>query len=138
MHKPCAARHARSTPKLGASPAAIVGRTSSALATTIDRRRPIRSERGPQSHTPAATAATTAEIVRPVPAGPTWKVRPMSGRIAWVEYIVANIPALPSRKPAIAPTLASPPTGSSLTAATLPVGRDAARAIPLPVLASHP
>ena len=74
----------------------------------IDRRRPIRSESGPQSQTPAATAATTAEIVSPVPAGPTWKVRPMSGRIAWVEYIVANIPALPSRKPAIAPTRAAP------------------------------
>ena len=80
----------------------------------IDRRRPIRSESGPQSQTPAATAATTAEIVSPVPAGPTSNVRPMSGRIACVEYIVANIPALPSRKPGHRPDRARRPVASPL------------------------
>ena len=76
-------------------------RRGGALARTIERRRPIRSESGPQSQTPTAMAITTAEIVSPAPAGPTWKSRPSSGRIACVEYIVANMPALPRRKPAM-------------------------------------
>ena len=138
MQSPCAARHASSAPKLGASPAAIVGTTSRALATTIDRRRPIRSESGPQSQTPAATAITTAEIVSPVPAGPTSNVRPMSGRIACVEYIVANIPALPSRKPAIAADTRLPLTRDVAHRATLPVRTGAPGQYRCPFSPYHP
>jgi hypothetical protein len=85
MQSPWRARHARSTSNVGASPAATVGGTSAALASSSDCRRPIRSDRGPQTHTPTAIATTTAETVSPARAGPTWKLRPSSGRIACVE-----------------------------------------------------
>ena len=65
MHSPWIARTASRAPKLGASAAASVGATRSALAKTSDRRRPIRSESGPQSHAPAASATMSAEIVSP-------------------------------------------------------------------------
>ena len=60
----------------------------------------MRSETGPQTNPPTATASTTNEIVRPARDGLTSKSRESSGRIACVEYIVANIPAAPSMKPA--------------------------------------
>src|SRR6476646_4529836 len=101
MQRPWSARNASRRPKLGASAAPTVGATSSALASTIERLRPYRSDTGPQIHAPIASASTTIEIVRPASEGETWKVRPSCGRIACVEYVTANMPAAPSRKPAM-------------------------------------
>src|SRR5438093_10327618 len=101
MQRPCSARNANNSPKLGARAAPIVGATSSELASTIERLRPQRSERGPQIHAPHASASTTTEIVSPASAGLTWKARPSCGRIACVEYVTANMPAAPSMKPAM-------------------------------------
>jgi hypothetical protein len=44
----------------------------------------------------------TIETVSPASAALTPKSRESSGRIACVEYMTANIPAAPSRKPASA------------------------------------
>src|SRR5437899_12287651 len=43
----------------------------------------------------------TIEIVSPASEGLTWNARPSCGRIACVEYVTANMPAAPSRKPAM-------------------------------------
>src|SRR5258708_1352940 len=43
----------------------------------------------------------TIEIVSPASEGLTWNARPNCGRIACVEYVTANMPAAPSRKPAM-------------------------------------
>src|SRR6266852_6047517 len=43
----------------------------------------------------------TIEIVSPASEGLTWNARPSCGRIACVEYGPANMPAAPSRKPAM-------------------------------------
>jgi hypothetical protein len=59
----------------------------------------MRSERGPHSQAPSAIAKISTETVSPALAGPTPKLEPSSGRIACVEYIVANIPVAPSRNP---------------------------------------
>ncbi len=99
MQRPWSARNTSSTAKVGASAAPMVGATSSELASTIERLRPMRSESGPQIHAPHASANTTTEIVRPASAGLTLKARPSCGRIACVEYVTANMPAAPSRKP---------------------------------------
>src|SRR5438445_13298263 len=99
MHRPCSARNASRSPKLGASAAPIVGATSSELASTIERLRPYRSESGPQIHAPHARASTTTEIVSPASAGRTWKARPSCGRTACGEDVTANMPAAPSKKP---------------------------------------
>ena len=93
----CGRRGAPRTP--GASATPIVGGTRSRLARRIARGRPIRSESGPQANPPIATASTTTEIERPARDGLTSKSRESSGRIACVEYIVANIPVAPSRNP---------------------------------------
>ena len=85
MQSPCKARNTSSSAKVGASAAAIVGGTSSVLASTIDRLRPTRSENGPQIHAPTASASTTTEMDRPASAGLMSNARPMSGRIACVE-----------------------------------------------------
>src|SRR6266849_6335375 len=103
MQSPCSARNPSSSAKLGASAAPMVGATSSELASTIERLRPIRSESGPQTQAPHASASTTTEIVSPASAGLTWNARPSCGRIACVEYVTANMPAAPSRNPAIPP-----------------------------------
>ena len=100
MHSPCSVRKTSSASNVGASATPIVGGTSSRLASRIERGRPMRSDTGPQTHPPTATASTTNEIVRPARDGLTSKSRESSGRIACVEYIVANIPAAPSMKPA--------------------------------------
>ncbi len=101
MQRPCSARHASSTPNVGASATPSVGSTSSQLASRIAFVRPTRSETGPQTQAPSATASTTTEIDSPARDGLTSKARESSGRIACVEYIVANIPAAPSRNAAI-------------------------------------
>ena len=100
MQRPCSVRQTSSASKVGASATPIVGGTSSRLASRIERGRPIRSETGPHTNPPIATASTTHETVRPARDGLTPKSRESSGRIACVEYIVANIPAAPSMKPA--------------------------------------
>src|SRR6478752_2075072 len=100
MHNPCRVRQTSSASKVGASATPIVGGTSNRLASRIERGRPIRSETGPHTNPPSATASTTHETVRPARDGLTPKSRESSGRIACVEYIVANIPAAPSMKPA--------------------------------------
>ena len=100
MHNPWSARQASSTAKVGATATPMVGATSKRLATRIARVRPIRSETGPHTHPPRATASTTTDTDRPAREGLTPKSLDSSGRIAWVEYIVANIPAAPSMKPA--------------------------------------
>ena len=101
MHRPCRARSASRTPKLGETATSAVGRSAGRSRSVIARRRPTRSENGPHSHPPAPTATTTTPTVRPARAGETPNSRPSSGRIAWVEYIVANIAAAPRRKPAM-------------------------------------
>src|SRR6476646_7589901 len=101
MHSPWSARNTSNSTKLGARAAPIVGATRSALASTIECLRPYRSESGPQIHAPRASARTTTEIVSPASDGVTWNVRPSCGRIACVEYVTANMPAAPSRKPAM-------------------------------------
>src|SRR6478752_3474051 len=101
MHSPWSARNTSNSTKLGARAAPIVGATRSALASTIECLRPYRSESGPQIHAPSASASTTTEIVSPASDGVTWNVRPSCGRIACVEYVTANMPAAPSRKPAM-------------------------------------
>src|SRR5438067_9167106 len=101
MQRPWSARNASSAPKVGASAAPSVGATSSELASTIERLRPYRSDSGPQSHAPAASATMTTETVSPACEGRTSKARPSCGRIACVEYVTANMPAAPSRKPAM-------------------------------------
>ena len=93
-------RQASSVPKVGASGASAAGITSRALAVISVRRRPIRSEIGPQIQAPIAIEKIRTETVRPARAGPTPKLWPSSGRIAWVEYMVANMPDAPSRNPA--------------------------------------
>ena len=100
MQSPCATRQASSIPNVGASGASAAGTTSSALAVISVRRRPMRSEIGPHSQAPSAIEKIRTETVSPARAGPTPKLRPSSGRIAWVEYIVANMPDAPSRNPA--------------------------------------
>ena len=85
MHRPWSARNVSKRAKLGANAAPTVGGTSSTQASTIERFRPYRSERGPQIQAPQASASTTTEIVRPACAGLTPKDRPSWGRIAWVE-----------------------------------------------------
>ena len=102
MQSPCRVRQTRSASKPGASATPMVGGTSSRLAIRIARGRPIRSDTGPQTNPPIATASTTTEIERPARDGLTSKSRDSSGRIACVEYIVANIPAAPSMNPASA------------------------------------
>ena len=61
---------------------------------------PVRDR--PQTQPPIATASTTSETESPAWEGLTPKSRESSGRIAWVAYIVANMPAAPSMKPASA------------------------------------
>src|SRR3954454_5525605 len=102
MQRPCSARQTSSTPKVGASADASVGTATSALASTSERLRPQRSDRGPHSHAPAASTRITIDTVRPAAAALTSNSRESSGRIACVEYMTANIPAAPSRKPASA------------------------------------
>ena len=102
MQRPWSVRQTRRAANPGASATPRVGGTSSTLAMRIARGRPIRSETGPQTKPPSATARTTTEIDRPARDGLTSKSRESSGRIACVEYIVANIPAAPSMKPASA------------------------------------
>src|SRR2546422_678572 len=94
MHAPWTARKTRSDGKFGATATAIVGTTSSALASTSERLRPRRSENDPHAHALAASASTVTVRVKPASAGETSNVRPSSGRIACVEYIVTNIPPL--------------------------------------------
>ena len=102
MQSPWSARQTRSAPNPGARATPTVGSTRSTLAVRIARGRPILSETGPHTKPPTATASTTTEIERPAREGLTPKSRESSGRIACVEYIVANIPAAPSMKPASA------------------------------------
>jgi hypothetical protein len=102
MHRPCTARQASSTSKLGASAEASVGGARSALASTSVRLRPQRSDSGPHTHAPIASTTMTIDTVSPASAALTSKSRDSSGRIACVEYMTANIPAAPSRKPASA------------------------------------
>ncbi len=101
MQSPCSARQARSSPNVGARATPRVGSTSSQLASRIARVLPTRSETGPHTQAPSATASTTTEIESPALEGLTPNVRESSGRIAWVEYMVANMPAAPSRNAAI-------------------------------------
>ena len=102
MHSPCSTRSASSVPNEGARGTSADGTTISALAATSEARRPIRSESGPQNQPPSATAAITAEMLSPARAGETPNSRPSSGRIAWVEYMTANIAPAASRNGAIA------------------------------------
>ena len=102
MQSPWSVRQTRSASNPGARATPSVGGTSNRLAMRIARGRPIRSETGPQTKPPIATASTTTEIDRPARDGLMPKSRDNSGRIAWVEYIVANMPAAPSMKPASA------------------------------------
>ena len=97
MQRPCAMRTASSSGNVGATAAAAVGTTSSLLARISERRRPMRSESGPQIQAPTARAAISTETVRPDADALTPNARPSSGRIACVEYIVANIADDPSR-----------------------------------------
>ena len=62
----------------------------------------MRSESGPQNHAPAASAPITTETLSPAWDGEMPNSRPMSGRIAWVEYMTANIAAAATRNGAIA------------------------------------
>src|SRR5579864_344532 len=101
MQSPWSARNASSAPNVGATAAPIVGATRSELASTIERLRPHRSDSGPQIQAPIASARMTIETVSPAREGLTWNARPSCGRIAWVEYVTANMPAAPSRKPAM-------------------------------------
>ena len=102
MHRPWSARHASRIPKVGARAEARVGTATSALASTSVFFRPQRSDSGPQTHAPAARTRITIDTVSPACAALTPKSRDSSGRIACVEYMTANIPAAPMRKPASA------------------------------------
>src|SRR3954467_14495034 len=102
MHRPWTARHASRIPNVGASAEASVGTATSALASTSVFLRPQRSDRGPHTHAPAARTRITIDTVRPACAALTSNSRESSGRIACVEYMTANIPAAPRRKPASA------------------------------------
>ena len=93
MQSPCSARSASSTSKLGASATSSVGTTIAPLASTSEARRPMRSESGPQNQAPTASAPITTEMLSPACDGETPNSRPRSGRIAWVEYMTANIAA---------------------------------------------
>ena len=93
-------RQTSSVPNVGASGASAAGSTSRALAVISVRRLPMRSEIGPQSQAPSAIEKISTDTVSPARAGPTPKLCPSSGRIACVEYIVANMPDAPSRNPA--------------------------------------
>ena len=99
MQRPWRVRQTRSASNPGARATPIVGGTRSRLARRIARGRPILSESGPQANPPIATASTTTETESPARDGLTSKSRESSGRIACVEYIVANMPVAPSRKP---------------------------------------
>src|SRR3954469_24306822 len=123
MQRPWSARNTSNSTKLGARAAPIVGATRSALASTIECLRPKRSDSGPQIHAPTASASTTTEIVSPASAGVTSNVRPSCGRIACVEYVTANMPAAPSRKPAM--PLESSRRGTLRTDEQAPVDRGA-------------
>ena len=101
MHSPCRTRRASSSSKLGASATRTVGGTIAALASTSDARRPIRSDSGPQNQAPTASAPITTEMLSPARDGETSNVRPSSGRIAWVEYMTANIAAAATRNGAM-------------------------------------
>src|SRR3954447_10269235 len=101
MHAPCRARSTSSAAKVGATAAPRLGTTSSPLASISERRRPMRSESGPQTQPVSATASTTTEIVRPASEGATPKSAARSGSTAWLAYIVASMPAAPSISPLI-------------------------------------
>src|SRR3954451_20908222 len=119
MHRPWTARHASRIPNVGASAEASVGTATSALASTSVFLRPQRSDSGPQTHAPAARTRMTIETVRPAAAALTSKSRESSGRIACVEYMTANIPAAPRRKPASAARVW--PVSSMVTQVGLPL-----------------
>ena len=67
-------------PKVGASGASAAGTTSSALAVISVRRRPIRSEIGPQIQAPSAIEKIRTETVRPARAGPDPEAVPELGQ----------------------------------------------------------
>src|SRR4051812_15893434 len=119
MHRPWTARQASRTPNVGASAEASVGTATSALASTSVFLRPQRSDSGPHTHAPAARTRITIETVRPAAAALTSKSRESSGRIACVEYMTANIPAAPRRKPASAARVW--PVSSMVTQVGLPL-----------------
>ena len=70
---------------MGARASSSVGTTTTALASTSEARRPMRSDSGPQNHEPTASAPIVTETVRPVCEGVTSNSRPSCGRIACVE-----------------------------------------------------
>ena len=69
MRSPWHARIASRTGRLGARPARAVGTQIMAAAAAITLARPSRSESGPATQPPAATARTTTVMVRPAAAG---------------------------------------------------------------------
>src|SRR5215210_6478970 len=99
MHAPCRARSTSSVAKVGATAAPRLGTTSSPLASMSERRRPMRSESGPQTQPASATASTTTEIVRPASDGVMPKSVARSGSTAWLAYMVASMPAAPNISP---------------------------------------
>ncbi len=105
MIRPWAIRPARRSPKVGATATATVAGTWRAHAARRQRRRPIRSDRGPQIHDPTTSARTSTEIVSPARLGEIPNESPMVGRTACVEYIVANMADAPTRKPSIPPRI---------------------------------
>src|SRR5215212_269656 len=127
MQAPCKARSTSSAAKVGATAAPRLGTTSSPLASISDRRRPMRSESGPQTQPVSATASTTTEIVRPASDGATPKSAARSGSTAWLAYIVASMPAAPNMSPLMPVTRA----GAVCAVTLLPAGgRPAASAHP--------
>src|SRR5579883_950864 len=97
IRKPCSALSPTRVGKLGARPHSSVGTISSVAAPTITGLRPMRSERGPATSEPPATASTTEEMVRPAAAGERPKARPSTGRIDCVVYMSAKTPAVPRK-----------------------------------------
>ena len=81
LQRPAGDQHAEARRQ----PREDVGGTTSALAQISVRRRPQRSDSGPQIHAPAARQSTTAETVSPEVAALTPKSSLSRGRIACVE-----------------------------------------------------
>ena len=98
ISSPWAARSSSRMPRLGARPSSAVGTTSSAAEAIMTRARPTRSDSGPCTQPPKATPSTTTVMDRPAAAGDTSRPCSISGRIACVAYMFANIADAPRNR----------------------------------------
>src|SRR6516162_3167583 len=93
INRPWNVRNTTSAAKVGASPHSRVGIITRKLTLTITGLRPTRSEIGPYTSEPKATASTSIETVNPAVGALMEKALLSSGKIAWVVYMLAKMKA---------------------------------------------